>query len=76
MWQLVKHDPFANQTVQMRGIHIGEPQGVDRVIPLLVGDDENDVRAVGHRRIPVGAAYLAAVEGASQDRKTAAGRFI
>ena len=46
-----ENDPFVNQTVQVRGIHMGVPQGVDRVIPLLVGDDENDVRAIiGHVR--------------------------
>ncbi len=43
---LIERDPFAYQSVEIRGIDMGETERGDRVVPLLVGDDENDVRAL------------------------------
>jgi hypothetical protein len=42
-------DPFPHQPIHRRGLHVRNPQRVDRIIPLLVRDDQDDVRAIrGH----------------------------
>ncbi len=54
--------------------HPGEAESVDGVIALLVGDEAKGRSAIVESRlVPL---RSAAVEGAAQDRKTVAGRFI
>ncbi len=55
MWQLREADAFAHQPIQVRRVHVGKAERGDRVVALLVGDDEDDVRAaVSHGLAPMG----------------------
>ena len=39
---VVEGDAFAHQAVEVGGVHVGEAEGGDGVVALLVGDDEDD----------------------------------
>ena len=43
---LLKRDAFADQPIQVRRFDVVESECRDRVIALLIGDDEDDVRAL------------------------------
>jgi hypothetical protein len=41
--------PFVDQPIEIVRLHIGKPERSNRIIPLLIGDDENNMRPViGH----------------------------
>ena len=40
---VVEADAFADQPIEIGRVHVGKAQRVDRVVALLVGDDEDDV---------------------------------
>jgi hypothetical protein len=39
-------DSFTKKSIQMRRINMRKAEGANRVVTLLVGDDENDIRSI------------------------------
>jgi hypothetical protein len=46
--EILKADTFLPQLVGVRSLQVGVAMGIDIPISLIVGQDENDVRLLGH----------------------------
>ena len=49
-----KGRPLIDEPIQIRRFHVGKPQRIDRIKPLLISNDKNNIRLVGHRCFSTG----------------------